>query len=58
MHITTSIGTCVLLCNMLTNPEDKAPKPICRNPNNADALPADALNGASAIADALGNIKP
>ena len=40
--------------NTPTPDEMNAPKPICKNPSNAEALPAFLVNGERAIAAAFG----
>ena len=58
VHMTINVGPWVLLWNRLTMAEDKAPKAICKKPNNADAEPALDLKDERAIAEAFGKIKP
>src|SRR5438128_9984351 len=56
--ITPAIGSGVPLFKKLTSADVKAPIPICILPNNADALPASLLKGASDNAEVLGNVNP
>lgn len=56
--ITAGIGQTTSAANILIDAEAKAPKPICKAPINADALPAFFVNGAKESAEALGLIKP
>ena len=58
VNITAGIGHTTFAANMLIAAEARAPKPICKAPINADALPAFFLNGAKDNAEALGLIKP
>ena len=53
-----TIGQVVPLLNTLTNAEIKDPKPSCRAPRRADALPASREKGAIERAEALGTVKP
>ena len=53
-----TIGVSVPLLNTLTPPDANAPTPICVAPNNAEALPAFLLKGASDNAAAFGLVNP
>ena len=56
--ITNGIGTTECSLNKLTITDAKAPKPICKAPIKADALPAFLVNGAKDKAAAFGLINP
>lgn len=53
-----TIGVAVPLLHTLTPTDANAPTPICVAPNNAEALPAFLLNGASDKAAAFGFVNP
>ena len=53
-----TIGVSVPLLNTLTPTDANAPTPICVAPNNAEALPAFLLKGASDNAAAFGLVNP
>jgi len=56
--ITAGIGQTTSAANKLITADARAPKPICRAPIRAEALPAFFVNGARDKADAFGLMKP
>ena len=52
------IGTMLVALKKPVQADAKAAMPICTKPVNAAAVPALRENGASAIADALGYVRP
>ncbi len=56
--ITAGIGQTTSAANKLITADANAPKPICKAPIKADALPAFFVNGAKDKADAFGLMKP